>query len=266
MEAESVWLGLSRPTVLKLAKSVSAITFVVWAVMVINRMFLGGNGMYELLRPEGGLMATAILVLTILTVVMWSIYLSDFKGTIEIEQDGVFDKVSLVLSRLAMLSVIAIEVVMLYEVISRYVFNAPTLWANELSLWIASVLFLLAGVYAMQQRSHIRIYIIYDMFPRWAKKTADTVSVLLIMIFTFCLVWGGYNEALLKFSRMEKYGTAWNPPIPATVKPLILILIILVTFQAISNLIADWNKDDSHSPEDEIDQTEIENIRKTLES
>ena len=35
--------------------------------------------------------------------------------------------------------------------------------------------------------------------------------------------------------------------------------------QAISNLIADWNKDTTHSPEDDIDQTEIENIRRTLE-
>ena len=265
MVSDSVWLGSGRSTVFKLAKLVSGITVLVWAGMVINRLFFGGNGMYELLRPEGGIMATAIMVLIGLTVIMWSIYLSDFKGAIETEQDGIFDKVSLVLSRVAMISIIAIEVVMLYEVVSRYVFNAPTLWANEMSLWIASILFLLAGVYAMQQRSHIRIYVIYDMCPRWAKKAADTVTVALITLFSFCLVWGGYNEALLKFTRMEKYGTAWNPPIPATVKPLILILIVLVTLQAISNLIADWNKDDSHSPEDEIDQTEIENIRKTLE-
>ena len=39
-----------------------------------------------------------------------------------------------------------------------------------------------------------------------------------------------------------------------------------VCIQAISNLIADWNKEDvKHTPADEIDQTEIENIRKTLE-
>ena len=69
------------------------------------------------------------------------------------------------------------------EVISRYVFSRPTLWANELSLWIASFLFLLAGLYAMQQRSHIRIFIIYEMMPRWAKKAADTFSVMLIVIF-----------------------------------------------------------------------------------
>jgi len=151
-------------------------------------------------------------------------------------------------------------------VVSRYVFSRPTLWANELSLWIAAFLFLLAGLYAMQLRSHIRIFIIYEMMPRWAKKAADTFSVLLIVIFTFCLVWGSFDEALVKFERFERFGTAWDPPIPATVKPAILIIISLVTIQAVSNLIADWNKADvKHSPADEIDQTEIENIRKTLE-
>ena len=98
------------------------------------------------------------------------------------------------------------------------------------------------------------------------KKASDSVSVLLIVIFTTCLVWGGFNEAVDKFNRFEKFGTAWDPPIPATVKPAILIIISLVCIQAISNLIADWNKEDvKHTPADEIDQTEIENIRKTLE-
>ena len=82
------------------------------------------------------------------------------------------------------------------------------------------------------------------MFPRWAKKLADSVSVLLITVFAFCLVWGSYNEALDKFQRFESFGTAWDPPIPATVKPAILIAIVLVAVQAISNLIADWNKEE----------------------
>ena len=65
--------------------------------------------------------------------------------------------------------------------------------------------------------------------------------------------------------RMETFGTAWDPPIPATVKPAILFIILLVTIQAVSNLIADWNKaPEHHSPMDEIDEVEIENIRKTL--
>ena len=45
-----------------------------------------------------------------------------------------------------------------------------------------------------------------------------------------------------------------------------LIIIVLVAIQAVSNLIADWNKaPEHHSPMDEIDETEIEHIRETLE-
>ena len=69
-----------------------------------------------------------------------------------------------------------------------------------------------------------------------------------------------------KLLRMETFGTAWDPPLPATVKPAILIVIGLVALQALSNLIADWHKaPEHHSPADEVDEPEIENIRRTLE-
>lgn len=206
------------------------------------------------------------LVFMGLAALFTGIYLSDTQGVIEPKPDGFFDIVSLVLSRITMIAVAAIVCVMFYEVISRYIFNKPTLWANELSLWIAGFVFLLAGLYAMQQRSHIRIYIIYDMFPRWMQKIADVISVLLIWTFTTALIWGAFNEARDKVGRMETFGTAWDPPIPSTIKAGILIIIAMVALQALSNLIADWNKaPEHHSPADEIDETEIENIRKSIE-
>jgi len=195
-----------------------------------------------------------------------SLYLSDTQGAIEQRPDGFFDIVSLVASRIAMIMVAVIVLVMFYEVVSRYVFSAPTLWANEMSLWVASFVFLFAGQYAMQQRSHIRIYVIYDMMPRWMQKTSDVLSMALLLFFTFSLVWGGYSDAMRRMMRMETFGTAWDPPLPGTLKPAILIIIILVTIQAVSNLIADWNKaPEHHNPADEIDEIEIAKIRKTLE-
>ena len=148
----------------------------------------------------------------------------------------------------------------------RYLFARPTLWANEMSLWIAGAIYLLSGLYAMQQRSHIRIYVIYDLMPRGMRKAADVASVALIWVFAAAIVWGGFNEALDKMLRWETFGTAWDPPLPATIKPAILIVVVVVAVQALSNLIADWDKaPEHHSPADEIDQTEIENIRRALE-
>ena len=36
--------------------------------------------------------------------------------------------------------------------------------------------------------------------------------------------------------RMETFGTAWDPPIPGIVKPALLIIVVLVCIQAVSNL------------------------------
>jgi TRAP-type C4-dicarboxylate transport system permease small subunit len=267
MHPESVWLGpLRRPVKLGMIGFVALAVAI--AALLIGGHYLTGSeiGMNQMLRPEGDPLVWAMLLSLLAALLFAALFLSDSVGAIEVQPSGFFDIVSLVASRLAMMGVVFIVLVMFYEVISRYIFNKPTLWANELSLWIAGFVFLLAGLYAMQQRSHIRIYIIYDMMPRWMQKTADVISVALIWAFTLCLVWGGYNEARDKLLRGETFGTAWDPPIPATIKPAILFIIGMVAVQALSNLIADWNKPpESHSPMDEIDEVEIANIRATLE-
>ncbi len=79
-------------------------------------------------------------------------------------------------------------------------------------------------------------------------------------MFFFALVWGGYNEVRDKILRMETFGTAWDPPMPSTVKLAILVVIGLVALQAVSNLIADWNKQAEHHAADEIDETRDRDI------
>ena len=266
LTGDSVWLGRARQPVKWIAVGFTAVVLGIWAIFAV-RLILGADGaiaMHEMIRPAGRPIVWVMLIAMLGALIFASVWLSDFKGDIEPGRAGFFDIVSLVLSRTAMILIALIVLVMFYEVVSRYIFARPTLWANELSLWIAAFVFLLSGQYAMQQRSHIRIYVIYDVMPRWMQKTADVISVGLITGFFVALVWGGYNDALRRMLRMETFGTAWDPPIPGTVKPAILIIIGLVTLQAISNLIADWNKAPEHHSADDIDEVEIENLRRAL--
>ncbi|WP_298359763.1 TRAP transporter small permease subunit [uncultured Litoreibacter sp.] len=187
------------------------------------------------------------------------------RAAMEYESWGPLDRVSVFIGRVTMLLVVLLTCVMLYEVFVRYVLNAGTLWANELSLWLAGFVFLCAGLYAMQQRSHIRIFLIYDMFPRWLQRVCDCVSTLLIVTFAFFLVYGGYGEAFAKFGRWETFGTAFDPPIPATIKPTVLIVVTLVAIQSVINLISDWNNEPVvHSAADDIDEDEIERLKKAV--
>lgn len=267
MNTQSLWLGSLRQPMRKLMIGFITLTVLMFGVILVSNLFSEEFlGVHEMIRPEGRPMVSIMLFLLAGTMLTSSIYLSDTVESIEGHPQGFFDILSLVVSRAAMILTALTVLVMFYEVVLRYLFSAPTLWANELSLWMASFIFLFAGQYAMQQRSHIRIYVIYDLMPRWMQKSADVLSCFLIVFFAFALVWGNYADAMRRFLRMETFGTAWDPPIPGIIKPAILIIIVLVAVQAISNLIADWNKDpESHSPMDDIDQEEIENIRRTLE-
>ncbi len=262
----SVWLLGARSLIHKAAIGAGAIFLALSAWLVLGQFISAEpSSVPATLHPSRSALILAFDVMMLVTLVLWGLYFSDFKGQIEQDRTGPMDIVSLVLGRIAMILIAFVVVVMFYEVVVRYVFERPTLWANELSLWMAGFVFLLAGLYAMQQRSHIRIYVIYDLMPRWMQKASDILSVLLIWLFAFAMIWGGFNEARDKFNRWETLGTAFDPPIPATVKPVLLILVVLVALQALSNLIADWNKaPEHHSPLDDIDEAEIEELKKKL--
>jgi len=176
------------------------------------------------------------------------------------------DKIAMFIGRIVMILIISMTTVMLTEVFLRYVVEKPTLWANELTLWIGGFVFMLSGVYAMQQRSHIRIFILYDKLPRWAQHLCDTLWVVLLWFFAVCLVFGSYKQVFInKFYKWQTFGTAFDPPIPATIQPTILIVICLIALQALLNLIADWNRDPNDLMEkDVIDQEELEAIKKSV--
>ncbi len=161
---------------------------------------------------------------------------------VEHERTGPLDPITWGISRVAMWLPSFIVLIIFLEVVLRYVFGRPTLWVNETSLWVAGAVYLTAGLYSMQQRSHIRIFILYDIAPLWLRRFCDIQSTICVCIFSFALIWGGFNEAVEKFMTWERFGTKFNPPIPATIKPLILITMALLALQAISNLIYDWNK------------------------
>jgi TRAP-type C4-dicarboxylate transport system permease small subunit len=154
----------------------------------------------------------------------------------------IIDHASLWISRVTMFMVAAIVAAIFYEVVARYFFQAPTLWANELSLFLGGMGYLFAGLFAMQQRSHIRVTALYDhVSPTW-KRVFDAIALVCVLTFSLGVVVGGFTSAWRALSTWELYGTAWNPPIPAVIKPLILVVVILVALQAVNNFVVDLRR------------------------
>ncbi|MEM8664492.1 MAG: TRAP transporter small permease [Pseudomonadota bacterium] len=121
---------------------------------------------------------------------------------------------------------LAIALMITFEVVSRYGFNAPTYWAHELAGILAAIAFLFGGAYCMSERSHLRIGLFIDMAPRPMRRAAEVVSLLCGAIFTLGLTVAGWDlvgRSLWRFGpdgswTPETSGTSWNTPMPAFIK------------------------------------------------
>ena len=150
------------------------------------------------------------------------------------------DRISLFLSHTIKYLIPIIVIVMMYEIFMRYVLLKPTLWANELCLWLAGVCYLVGGIYATRLRSHIRIVLLYDYVSRPVQRIFDLISTTIIVVFAAAVIYGGFEDAHRSFINWERFATYWDPPIPATMTPLTLICLFLIALQSVNNLIIDW--------------------------
>jgi TRAP-type mannitol/chloroaromatic compound transport system permease small subunit len=67
------------------------------------------------------------------------------------------DGISDLLAKVSMAMVVMLVTSILYEVVSRYVFGAPTLWSFDISYMLNGALFLLASGYSLKVEAHVRI-------------------------------------------------------------------------------------------------------------
>ena len=89
------------------------------------------------------------------------------------------------------LLLLAIMGITCYEVVSRYLFNAPTTWAWLINRQLFGVYMLAGGAYALVKGSHIRIEILHDRFPARARTLIRYLTLLASAIFLCALIWKG---------------------------------------------------------------------------
>ena len=94
----------------------------------------------------------------------------------------VIDVSNLYIGRATCLLLIPVVFAMVYEVVARKLFIAPTLWAYEVSRMFAGTLFMLGAGYALMRGVHIRADFLYR---NWSRKTQATVDAVLFLAFYF---------------------------------------------------------------------------------
>ena len=126
---------------------------------------------------------------------------------------------------------------MTYEVLARKLFNAPTMWAYDMSRFLYGALFMLGAGYALSKGVHIRADFLYRNFKT---KTQGIIDFWLYIIFYFpgliVFLYMTYGFVIESIQRNEKgMDTAWMP-LMWPIKMCLLLGIIFLLIQGISEL------------------------------
>jgi TRAP-type mannitol/chloroaromatic compound transport system permease small subunit len=125
-----------------------------------------------------------------------------------------------------------------YEVISRYAFNAPTMWSFDVTYMLYGTIFMLGSAYALHKGAHIRTDFFFEKWSIRTKGVIDSVAYLVFFfpsIFVFLLVSGAEGWYAYSINE-ESEQTPWRPLL-WPYKLVVPLTCVLLLIQGVSEVI-----------------------------
>lgn len=129
-------------------------------------------------------------------------------------------------------------VVISYDTAARYLFNAPTIWAFDLSCMLFGTYFMIGTVWTLKKEEHVRIDLIYGKLSRRQKAILDAVFdvVLFFPYVIACFIYSAKYAANSWAILERSWQSVWYPPL-YPFKTVIPIAFLLLTLQGMAHFI-----------------------------
>ncbi len=128
-----------------------------------------------------------------------------------------------------------------WEVIARYLFDAPTEWAFDMTYMLYGTLFMIGAAYALLKGAHIRTDFFWEKWSARTKGTIDAIAYLFLflpgMVMFFYISFGEFWASFLIGETSEQ--TAWRP-ILWPFKGIVPLAILLLLIQGVSEFLKSW--------------------------
>jgi TRAP-type mannitol/chloroaromatic compound transport system permease small subunit len=147
------------------------------------------------------------------------------------------DRISIVSGKIVAWMILPMSLSLVYEVLARYLFNAPTIWASDVSQILYGMFFMLGSAYALQRQQHIRTDFLYG---KWSARTRGVVDAVCYLGLYFpaliFFLWVGSEFAYRSVQFNEKIVTSPWMPVIWPLKLAIPISTVLLLVQGLSEL------------------------------
>ena len=143
--------------------------------------------------------------------------------------------------KFAIYMVFAMMGLLLFESISRTIFNAPHIWVIEMAQFLMAAYYLLGGGYSMILKGHVRMDLLYGRWSPKRQALADVITASMLIFYLVFLLVGGISSIEYAVKYGQKNYTPWAPPL-APIKIIMTIGIVLMLLQAIAIFFRDLAK------------------------
>nr|WP_238538221.1 TRAP transporter small permease subunit [Oceaniovalibus guishaninsula] len=147
------------------------------------------------------------------------------------------DSLNEVVGRIVCVLAIVFAAIIIYDVVLRYAFNAPTRWAFDLSKQIYGFYFVMLGGYALRHQSHVRVDLLTERLGDGGRRAVEILGYLLFFLpFSWVFVAQTFAFAQTSWNQGETtYGSVQLPVYP--LKAALFVAAVLLALQGISEVL-----------------------------
>ena len=149
-----------------------------------------------------------------------------------------FDGISLWSGRITGWLIVPMVLSLVYEVVARYFFNAPTIWAYDMTSFLYGAFFMLGAAYTLLRKGHIRTD---SFYAGWSPRTQGWVDAICYVLFFFpgmiMFFVVSWDYFVASYGRGERAVSSPWMPILWPLKLALTVAILLLILQGISELL-----------------------------
>jgi TRAP-type mannitol/chloroaromatic compound transport system permease small subunit len=132
---------------------------------------------------------------------------------------------------------------LVWEVVARYFFDAPTIWAYDMTFMLYGTFFMVGSAWTLQRGGHIRTDVYY---AKWSKRTQARVDLAcyLVLFFPAMVVFGWlcWEYFWKSFQQNESIVTSPWMPIVWPFKFTMPLTAALLVLQGVAECIRCWGR------------------------
>ncbi len=145
--------------------------------------------------------------------------------------DGMNDKIGYLVSWLTTVMVL----VVIYDVITRYVFRSSSVAVQEMEWHIFSLIFLIGGAYTLKEEGHVRVDVFYSRLSPRGKAWIDFFGgIVFLLPFCLLIIWTSHQFVAMSWMIKEISPDPGGLPGRYLLKAAIPAGFVLVLLQGIA--------------------------------